>query len=131
MSPTKRWAVVGVPIDTIGSPDGGPPFGTEAAPDALRALNLTTRLGARDLGNLDVRVTGRERDPDSGIVGGPSVGSMTTTVREAVRRVLSSGERPLLLGGGCGLVMGAGARPRDGVGRAGGRQAGRRVHAYG
>jgi arginase len=119
MSTTKRWAVVGVPIDTVGSPDGGPPFGTEAAPDALRALNLTSRLGARDLGNLDVRVTGRERDPESGIVGWPSVGSMTTTVREAVRRVLSSGERPLLLGGCCGLVMGAVAGARDELGRVG------------
>jgi arginase len=119
MSTSKRWAVVGVPIDTIGSPEGGPPYGTEAAPAALRALNLTTRLGARDLGDLDVRVTGTDRDPESGIVGWPSVGSMTTEVRAAVRRVLQSGERPLLLGGCCGLVMGAVAGARDELGRVG------------
>ncbi|MFL6099257.1 MAG: arginase family protein [Actinomycetales bacterium] len=119
MSEPKRWAVVGVPIDTVGSPDGGPTFGTEASPGALRALNLVTRLGARDLGDLDVRVTGRQRDPVSGIVGWPSVGAMTTEVRHAVRRVLGEGERPLLLGGCCGLVMGAVAGARDELGRVG------------
>src|SRR6476469_6282070 len=107
MSTTKRWAVAGVPIDTVGSPEGGSSDGSEAAPAAPRALNLTTRLGARDLGDLDVRVTGTVRDPESGIVRWPSVGSMTTEVRSAVRRVLGSGERPLLLGGCCGLLMGA------------------------
>lgn len=119
MSDLKRWAVVGVPIDTVGSPDGGPTFGTEASPAALRALNLVSRLGARDAGDLAVRVTGRERDPVSGIVGWPSVGVMTTEVREAVRRVIGSGERPLLLGGCCGLVMGAVAGARDELGRVG------------
>src|SRR5690348_10256988 len=119
MSSTKRWAVVGVPIDTVGSPEGGPAYGTEAAPAALRALNLTARLGARDLGDLDVRVTGTHRDPESGIVGWPSVGSMTTEVRAAVRDVLASGERPFLLGGCCGLVMGAVAGARDELGRVG------------
>ena len=119
MSAEPRWAVVGVPIDTVGSPDGGAPFGTEASPAALRALGLPDRLGARDLGDLDVRVTGGERDPVSGIVGWPSVGAMTTEVRAAVRQVLSSGERPLLLGGCCGLVMGAVAGARDELGRVG------------
>jgi arginase len=119
MSAAKRWAIVGVPIDTVGSPEGGPPFGTEASPAALRALNLVSRLGARDLGDLPVRVTGAGRDPVSGIVGWPSVGTMTTEVRQAVRRVLSSGERPLLLGGCCGLVMGAVSGARDELGRVG------------
>jgi arginase len=119
MTEAKRWAVVGVPIDTVGSPAGGPTFGTEGSPAALRAQNLVTRLGARDLGDLDVRVTGPERDPVSGIVGWPSVGVMTAEVREAVRRVLASGERPFLLGGCCGLVMGAVAGARDELGRVG------------
>jgi arginase len=114
-----RWTVLGVPIDTIGAPAGGPPFGTEASPAALRALGLPTRLGARDLGDLEVRVTGPDRDPVSGIVGWPSVGDMTTQVRAAVREVLAAGERPLLLGGCCGLVMGAVAGARDELGRVG------------
>jgi arginase len=119
MTEPRQWAVVGVPIDTIGSPAGGPTFGTEASPAALRAQNIVSRLGARDLGDLEVRVTGPDRDPVSGIVGWPSVGVMTTKVRSAVRRVLASGERPFLLGGCCGLVMGAVAGARDELGRVG------------
>lgn len=116
---SPRWAVLGVPIDTVGSPAGGAPFGTEASPAALRSFGVPTRLGARDLGDLDVRVTGPARDPVSGIVGWPSVGTMTAAVRTAVRGVLADGQRPLLLGGCCGLVMGAVAGARDQLGRVG------------
>jgi arginase len=119
MSTPPGWVCVGVPIDSVGSPAGGPPFGTEAAPAAMRARGLPARLGAQDLGDLDVRVTGPARDPESGLVGWPSVGTMTTEVRDAVRRVLTSGGRPLLLGGCCSLVMGAVAGARDARGRVG------------
>jgi arginase len=119
MSTPSGWACVGVPIDTVGSPAGGPPFGTEVAPTALRARDLPGRLRAADLGDLDVRVTGPERDPVSGIVGWPSVRSATADIRTAVARVLGEGRRPLLIGGCCGLVMGAVAGARDALGRVG------------
>jgi arginase len=119
MGTPRGWVCLGVPIDTVGSPAGGPPFGTEVAPGALRARELPGRLGATDLGDLDVRVTGPERDPVSGIVGWPSVGSATADIRAAVARVLAEGQRPLLLGGCCGLVMGAVAGARDALGRVG------------
>src|ERR1022692_143160 len=113
------WACLGVPIDSVGSPDGGPPFGTELAPSALRDRDIVARLGAADRGDADVRVTGSARDPVSGIVGWPSVGSMTTRVRAAVGQVISGGERPFLLGGCCALVMGAVAGATDTLGRIG------------
>ena len=113
------WACLGVPIDSVGSPDGGPPFGTELAPSALRDRDIVARLGAADLGDADVRVTGSARDPVSGMVGWPSVGSMTTRVRAAVGQIISGGHRPFLLGGCCALVMGAVAGARDQVGRVG------------
>ncbi len=113
------WACLGVPIDSVGSPDGGPPFGTELAPSALRDRDIVARLDAADLGDADVRVTGSARDPVSGMVGWPSVGSMTTGVRAAVGQIISGGERPFLLGGCCALVMGAVAGARDRVGRIG------------
>jgi arginase len=113
------WACLGVPIDSVGSPDGGPPFGTELAPPALRDRDIVARLGAADQGDADVRVTGSARDPVSGMVGWPSVGSMTTRVRAAVGQIISGGERPFLLGGCCALVMGAVAGARDRVGRIG------------
>jgi arginase len=119
MSVPRGWACLGVPIDSIASPDGGPPFGTEAAPAALRARDIVARLGAADLGDAQVRVTGPERDPVSGIVGWPSVGSMTAAVRTEVRTLIAAGQRPFLLGGCCALAMGAVAGAKDALGGVG------------
>jgi len=110
---------MGVPIDSIGSPDGGPPFGTEMAPAELRARGIVGRLGAADHGDTAVRVTGSRRDPVSGIVGWPSVGSMIAGVRTAAGQIVSGGERPFLLGGCCALVMGAVAGAKDQLGSVG------------
>jgi len=113
------WACMGVPIDSMGSPDGGPPFGTEMSPAELRARGIVGRLGAADHGDLAVRVTGSQRDPASGIVGWPSVGSMIADVRSAAGEIVAAGERPFLLGGCCALVMGAVAAARDQLGSVG------------
>jgi len=112
------WSAVGVPIGTAGALPAGPPFGTEVAPAALRARRLPERLGARDRGNLAVRVVGHERDAGTGIVGWPSVRDMIGTVRADVGATLAGGAaRPLLLGGCCALVMGAVSGARDALGR--------------
>ncbi len=119
MTAPVPWACLGVPIDSVGSPDGGPPSGTEMAPAALRARNIARRLGAADHGDASVRVTGSQCDPVSGIVGWPSVGTMTIAVRTAVRQVIAGGERPFLLGGCCALLMGAVAGAKDELRRVG------------
>jgi arginase len=115
------WTVLGVPIDSVAAPAGGPPFGTEQAPDALRTLGLVDRLGehARDAGDLDVRVVDPRRDPTSGIVGWPSLAPVTTRLREAVAGHLGEGERVLVLGGCCALLPGAVAGARDALGEVG------------
>jgi arginase len=101
------WTVLGVPIDSVGSPAGGPPFGTELAPAALRAHSVVSRLGAVDHGDLDVRITGPQRDPQTGLVGGATVAPVIEEVRRAVRELMIAGGRPLLLGGCCTLLVGA------------------------
>ncbi len=116
---SRAWACLGVPIDSVGAPAGGPPFGTEQAPAAFRRRGLPARVGASDGGDLAVRVTGPVRDPRTGIVGYPSVREMVTTLRPAVAGLVAAGRRPLLLGGCCALVMGAVAGARDGAGRVG------------
>ena len=113
------WACLGVPIDSVGAPAGGPPFGTEEAPAAFRRRGLPDRVGASDHGDLAVRVTGPVRDPRTGIVGYPSVRDMVTRLRPAVAGLVAAGRRPLVLGGCCALVMGAVAGARDAVGRVG------------
>src|SRR5262245_11950379 len=107
------WTVLGVPVDSIAAPAGGPLFGTELAPGALGSLERVARLGAADAGDLDVRITGPDRDPVSGIVGWPSVGATVGAVRDAVTDLLRDGRRPLLLGGCCTILMGAAAAARD------------------
>lgn len=119
MKRQPAWTVLGVPIDSVSAPRGGAPFGTELAPTALRDLGLTASLGDRDGGDLDVRITGPQRDPVSGIVGWPSVGAVTATIRQAVRDAVAAGQRPLLLGGCCTMTIGAVTGARDALGRVG------------
>jgi arginase len=115
----RSWACLGVPIDSVGSPAGGPPFGTETAPAELRARDIVGRLAAADRGDAAVRVTGPRRDRVSGIVGWPSVGTMTAALRAASAEIIAEGERPFLLGGCCALVPGAVAGAKDQLGRVG------------
>jgi arginase len=109
-----EWAVLGIPIDSVGR-NGG----TELAPAALREAGLVERLGIADHGDLDVRIRGEERDAETGIVGSPDVLRMTTVVRTAVTEMVAVGERPLVLGGCCTLVPGALAGVRDAAGSVG------------
>jgi arginase len=108
------WVAIGVPIDSVGRAGG-----TEHAPRALREAGLVERLGIADRGDLDVRIRGEERDPETGIVGSPDVLAMTRRVREAIREMVAAGERPLVLGGCCSLVPGALAGVRDAAGEVG------------
>jgi arginase len=103
-----------VPIDSVGRAGG-----TEHAPAALRDAGLVARLGISDRGDLDVRIRGEERDRETGILGADDVLAMTATVRASIRDLVSSGERPLVLGGCCSLLPGALAGVRDVVGTVG------------
>src|SRR6476469_2568585 len=104
------WTVLGVPIDS-----GDRVRGTEHAPAALRAYGIVERLGARDDGDLDVRIRGDERDPATGVIGIEDVLATTTALRVAVAERVARGERVLVLGGCCTVVPGALAGVRDAV----------------
>ena len=115
----EPWTALGVPVDSVAAPVGGPLFGTELAPSALRTLGLVGRLDASDVGDMAVRIVGPDRDPVSGIVGWPSVGATVASLRTTVADLLTQGRRPLLLGGCCTILMGAAAGARDVLGRIG------------
>ena len=108
------FTTIGVPIDSVGRAGG-----TEHAPAALRDLGLLDAIGARDAGDLPVRIRGEERDPASGIVGSADVLATTAAIRAAVRATVAAGERPFLLGGCCAELPGALAGARDARGRVG------------
>jgi arginase len=102
---------IGVPFDSVGR-GGGP----ETAPSVLRELGLPEALGARDEGDLAVRIRGDERDPATGLVASADVLESTGLVRAAVAVAIEAGERPFLLGGCCAELPGALAGARDALG---------------
>jgi arginase len=110
----KPLRFLGVPVDSVGRSGG-----TEHAPAALRELGLVEALDAGDAGDLDVRIRGEERDPETGIVASDDVLATTSTLRSAVAETIGRGERPFLTGGCCSEVPGALAGARDAVGRVG------------
>jgi arginase len=102
---------IGVPVDSVGRSGG-----VELAPATLRELGLPEALGARDEGDLAVRIRGEERDPATGIVASPDVLATTATIRAAVAATLAGEERPFLIGGCCAELPGALAGVRDVLG---------------
>ena len=106
------WVAIGVPIDSVGRRAG-----PSTRPLRCASADLLARLGARDGGDLDVRIRGDARDPETGVIGIDGVVAVTDAVRAAVRDALAAGERPLVLGGCCTLVPGALAGLRDAAGR--------------
>ena len=119
------WAILGVPIDSVGRAGG-----TEHAPRALRDRGIARRVGARDDGDLDVRIRGDARDPATGVIGIDGVLATTAALREAVGERVGRGERVLVLGGCCTVVPGALAGVRDAAGMPGVAQVDGHVDVY-
>jgi arginase len=106
----REIVVIGVPIDSLGKPGG-----TELSPGVYREQGIVEALGARDAGDLPVRIVGEDRDPGSGIVGYPTVVSTCEGVRDGLAPVLRSGAFTVVLGGCCALVPGVAAGLRAAV----------------
>lgn len=113
------FAIIGVPIDSVGRCGGA-----ERSPGALRELGLVDALGAADRGDLDVRVRGEERDPETGLLASDDVFATTAAVRAAVVAAIAEGARPFLAGGCCAELPGALGGARDALGEAGAARGG-------
>ena len=105
------FAVIDAPIDSSGTGRG-----EERGPVALRAAGLLNRLGARDAGEADARISDQRRDPTTGVVGASEVRRASAAIASSVREVLASGERPIVLGGDCTLLLGVFQALPDGSG---------------
>ncbi|HEX2360053.1 MAG TPA: arginase family protein [Solirubrobacterales bacterium] len=104
-----RLAVVDAPVDSSGAGRG-----EEHAAEALRAAGLVERLGARDAGGTAAHIRDTERDPGTGVIGAADVRRGSTAIASVVAEVISAGDRPLVLGGDCTLLLGVfRALPRD------------------
>jgi arginase len=96
-----RFAVVDAPIDSSGAGRG-----EERAPAALRAAGLLERLRARDAGVADARLRDTRRDPETLVVAAGEVRRTAAAIACRVREALEAGDRPLVLGGDCTLLLG-------------------------
>ncbi len=105
---------IGVPIDSVGRSGG-----TEHGPAALRELGLPAALGGPDGGDLDLRIRGEERDPETGILASADVLAVTEAIRATVAERVAAGGRPFLAGGCCAELPGALAGARDALGSIG------------
>lgn len=107
-------SLLGIPIDCSGLFTG-----VERMPAALRAAGVAQELNVPDLGDLPVRIDIPLRDPETGITGFYDVCKVSASIRDELVALLQRGERPLLVGGCCTLLIGVFAALRKQFGRAG------------
>ena len=96
-----RLVIIDAPLDCSGAGRG-----EERAPAALRAAGLPDRLHARDGGEADARMRDARRDPATGVIGADAVRQASRAIASRVRDVLEIGERPVVIGGDCTLLLG-------------------------
>lgn len=109
--------IIGVPVDSVGAArPGDVRLGCELAPAVLRSAGVAAAIGAGDEGDLPVRIVGRERDRETGMIGWPSVAETSAAIRARVAGMLGDGKLPVLLGGCCAVMPGALAGARDVIG---------------
>jgi arginase len=106
------FTLLGAPINSAGRFTG-----VERMPAALRAAGLVERLGLRDQGDLPTIIDDAVRDPQTGLIGFRQICAASALVRGTVGELLARGERPLVLGGDCTVLIGITAALRDQVGR--------------
>ncbi len=109
-----EWALVGAPLDSSGTNRG-----EARAPEALREAGLADGLAARDAGDVEATVDDPNRDPETGVIGFGQIAEASSKIRSAVGAVLERGERPLVVGGDCTILIGTLAAARERLGRTG------------
>jgi arginase len=96
-----RFAIIDAP-----SVLGLKPTGVDRLPDALHRHGLVERLGARVAASLAPPPYDAAR-PDTGTLNAPGIARFSITLADAVGEVLAAGERPLVLGGDCSILLGS------------------------
>jgi arginase len=107
-------SALGVPIDSEGLEAG-----CNLMPAALRRSGLIAALGVRDLGDVAAGPVQGARDPETGVRGPTEVAAVNLRLRDALLPLLRSGERPLVVGGCCAVLLGCGLAVHEARGRAG------------
>jgi arginase len=88
-------------------------------PAALRKAGVVDALSVADAGDLPIAIADPQRDPATGMIGFGDVCAASAAIRDMVAQLLRTGQRPLVIGGCCTLLIGVAAALREVVGRAG------------
>jgi len=96
------------PLTIIEAPSilGLRPTGVEDLPRSLRDAQLHQRLRVRDVVRVAALPYDDRRDPATGFLNPGSLAEYTVRLADEVGRVLDRGERPLVLGGDCSILLG-------------------------
>jgi arginase len=108
------WVLLGAPLDCSGTGRG-----EARAPRALRDQGLAQRTGARDAGDVDATVDDPNRDARTGVIGFEQIRRSSSEIHSTVAAVLAEGEKPLVAGGDCTVLVGALAAAKERLGRVG------------
>ncbi|GAA3457589.1 hypothetical protein GCM10018962_94230 [Dactylosporangium matsuzakiense] len=119
----RRIAVVDAPSNLgLRPPTASSVPGCAKAPGALRDHNLLARLGARDAGCITPpRYDPAGWQPGDGVAQSAEIAVFVKRLADRIGSVLGSGDFPLVLGGDCSILLGAGLAMRRFQHEAGGR----------
>jgi arginase len=87
-------------------PEPGKEPGCKAAPAALRRLGLRERLGARDGGCVPAPAYDPTWHPGFGVRNGEAIRAYSLALADRVGQAVDAGERPIVLGGDCSILLG-------------------------
>lgn len=110
----RRIAVLDAPSNLgLRPPTPNSVPGCYKAPGALRDKQLIARLGARDAGCLTPpRYDPGDWRPGDGVSHAPQIHSYTLRLAQRITTIVEQGEFPLVLGGDCSILLGAGLAMR-------------------
>ncbi|MFG2036693.1 arginase family protein, partial [Dactylosporangium sp. NPDC048998] len=110
----RRIAVVDAPSNLgLRPPTATSVPGCAKAPGALRDHNLLARLGARDAGCITPpRYDPAGWQPGDGVAQAAEIAVFVRRLADRIGSILSSGDFPLVLGGDCSILLGAGLAMR-------------------
>jgi arginase len=105
----RRMDAPAAPFAVIEAPSilGLKPTGVDRLPAALRRYRLVERLGARVAATLEPPPYDATRPPDTGTLNADGIAAFSVALADAVGEVLAMGERPLVLGGDCSILLGS------------------------
>ena len=96
------WRLLGAPLDSSASGRG-----EERGPAALRRAGIAEAFEAEDAGDVTGRLSDGHQDPENSVIAFAELAAESARLGDAVALTCEKGDRPLVIGGDCTLLLGA------------------------